>query len=121
MNKWKFSSENGNYELSFEFTEYASNGATAVLALPYFKVSSNIETAPILPRGQFYLKDWTENVLIAKALIDDKLIEPVKGAMPAPSGYIVAHVYQFTEEGLKYVENASRIFTSLRINDVDIN
>lgn len=73
---------------------------------PYTWVSVNIEHAPILPKGQFYLKDWPGNVAIAKAMIDEKLIEPVKGTAPAYSGYVVAHAYQFTEDGLKYVENA---------------
>jgi hypothetical protein len=99
------------HEVYFEFREYASNSATAVLALlsanfPYTRVSANIEHAPTLPKGQFYLKDWSDNVAIAKAMIDEKLIEPVEGTTPAYSGFIVAHAYQFTEEGLKYVENA---------------
>lgn len=106
MNEWKFSSEYENYELSFKFEVYSSTGATAVSALPYTWVSVNIEDAPILPRGQFYLKDWSGNVLIAKAMIDEKLIEPVKAAIPVQTGYVVAHPYQFTEDGLKYVENA---------------
>ena len=111
MNELKFSSDYGNYEVYFEFREYASNGATAVLAvfsgsLPYTRVSANIEHAQTLPKGQFYLKDWSENVAIAKAMIDEKLIEPAEGTTPAYSGFIVAHAYQFTEDGLKYVENA---------------
>src|SRR5947209_17538481 len=64
-----------------------------------------MEHAPTLRKGQFYLKDWSGNEAIAKAMINEKLIEPVEGAIPAPSGFIVAHAYQFTEEGLKYVEN----------------
>jgi hypothetical protein len=111
MNELRFSDGNENYEVYFEFREYASNSATAVLALlsanfPYTRVSANIEHAPTLPKGQFYLKDWSDNVAIAKAMIDEKLIEPVEGTTPAYSGFIVAHAYQFTEEGLKYVENA---------------
>lgn len=106
MNEWKFSTEYENYEQSFRFDVYSSNGATAVLYLPYTKVSVNMEDAPILPRGQFYLKDWSGNELIAKAMINEKLIEPVKAAIPAQTGYVVAHPYQFTEDGLKYVENA---------------
>lgn len=111
MNELKFSSEDKNYEVYFKFQEYASNGATAVLALLsasflYTRVSANIEHAPTLPKGQFYLKDWSENASIAKAMIDEKLIEPVQGTTPVYSGYIVAHAYQFTEGGLRYVENA---------------
>ena len=110
MNVMKFSSDNENYEVSFEFREYLSNRATLVVALtgelPYAKVSVNIEHAPTLQRGHFYLKDWSENVEIAKAMIDEKLIEPVEGTTPVYSGFVVAHAYQFTEEGLKYVENA---------------
>lgn len=111
MNKLKFTSHNENHEVYFEFQEYASNGATAVVALytasfPYTRVSANIEHAPTLQRGHFYLRDWSENVAIAKAMIDEKLIEPVEGIWPVHSGYIVAHAYQFTKEGLKYVENA---------------
>src|SRR5260221_3015047 len=111
MNKLKFSDEFGNYEVYFDFQEYASNGATLVLALlsaidPYGNVSVNIEHAPILPKGQFYLKDWSGHGPIAKAMIDEKLIEPVAGTTPAYSGFIVAHAYQFTEDGLKDVENA---------------
>lgn len=111
MNELKFSSNYENYEVYFEFQEYVSNGATVVLALfsgglSYTKVSINIEHAPTLPKGQFYFKDWSENVAIAKAMINDKLIEPVEGTMPTYSGFIVAHAYQFTEDGLNYVENA---------------
>lgn len=113
MNKLKFSSESEDYEVYFEFLEYTSNGATAVLALlsandPYTRVSANIEHAPILPKGQIYLKDWSGNIAIAKAMIDEKLIEPVEGTMPAYSGFIAARVYQFTEKGLKYVKNARK-------------
>ena len=118
MNKLKFSSEYGNYEVYFRFDNYASTGVTAVVALtssvdPYAWVSVNMEHAPILPKGQFYLKDWPGTVEIAKAMIDKKLIEPVEGTMPAYSGYVVAHVYQFTEYGLKYVVNAQEYFEDL--------
>jgi hypothetical protein len=111
MNELKISDEVGNCEVYFLFREYASNGATAVRALlseslPYGNVSVNFEDAPILPKGQFYLKDWSGDDPVAQAMIDEKLIEPVAGTTPVYSGFIVAHAYQFTEDGLKYVENA---------------
>lgn len=111
MNKLKFISHDKNHEVYFEFQEFASNGATAVLALytasyPYTRVSANFKHVPILQRGHFYLRDWSENIAIAKAMIDEKLIEPLEGISPVYSGYIVAHAYQFTKEGLNYVENA---------------
>lgn len=103
QNTWTF----GGDQVGFEFAQY-HGGATAVQAWtsygePYAKISVNIAGAPILPAGQFYLKDWNENGPIAKAMRVEGLIEPT-GAYIG-SGHNATHAYQFTAKGLAYVKN----------------
>ena len=77
MEIWTFRSSLGPVQISFTLEQYRSGGGRAVQAwehegenitTPYAVISTNIPDGPRLPAGQFFLKDWSENVEIAQAM-----------------------------------------------------
>ena len=93
MNKLKLISHDKNHEVYFEFQGVRITAsqrprlALYTASYPYTRVSANFEHVPILQRGHFSSRDWSENIAIAKAMKDEKLIEPLGKNMPAHSGY----------------------------------
>lgn len=91
--------------IRFHIRQYREGG-TAVEAWcddgVYATISVNMPDAPILPKGQFYLKDWSENASIAQAMIAEGIIEVVSPPVAAYSGFITAFAHQFTELGMQY-------------------
>ncbi|GAC1357709.1 MAG: hypothetical protein NVSMB38_40340 [Ktedonobacteraceae bacterium] len=104
---WNFQGE----ELVFQVLSYQSGGGTAVAALykdtegfaSYATISVNMPGAPTLPTDQFYLKAWSENEQIARAMLDKGLIKMVEPPVIARSGFVSAKACQFTPEGMQYV------------------
>ncbi|HEU5379948.1 MAG TPA: hypothetical protein VFV38_31385 [Ktedonobacteraceae bacterium] len=102
MTTWKFDSK----PISFYIGQYISGGGTAVEAMykgEYFlAVSAKMPHAPRLPNGQFYLKTWSENEDMTRAMIEEGIIEQVIPPVVAHSGFVTAYAYQFTKLGTKY-------------------
>jgi hypothetical protein len=103
---WNFNTE----AITFRLEQY-TYGGTAVEAWcedgPYATISVNMPDAPLLPEGQFYLKNWSENAPIAQAMIAAGIIEAVNPPVIAHSGLITATAYQFTELGRQYCNTQS--------------
>jgi len=111
MNTWKF----GPHRIYFTSSHY-SNGDTAIqawhqegtstipFAIPYARISVNIEDAPRLPEGQFFLKHWSKNTAIAAAMIAEGLIEKIAYQKVEQAEFVTAHAYQFTEKGRQYCQ-----------------
>jgi hypothetical protein len=97
----------GAEALTFRIKQYIYGG-TAVEAWcedgVYAMISVNMPDAPQLPKGQFYLKGWSENVPIAQAMIAGGIIKAVIPEVSAYSGFITATAYHFTELGMQYCE-----------------
>jgi hypothetical protein len=56
-------------------------------------ISVNVpEFAHRLGEGEFFLKDWSENSVAVKSLIDRGIIELVPDATPAHTGFVAAKV-----------------------------
>jgi hypothetical protein len=91
--------------ISLKLGKY-QNGGVAVTAHcqngPYATVSVYLPGANRLPEGAFYLKDWSENELIANYLRANGLIEPVD-AEPVKSGFVRVRAYRLTEVGKEYL------------------
>jgi hypothetical protein len=106
MTTWKFNSN----PISFYIEQYVGGG-TAVDALCrgelFLGISARMPKTPILPDGQFYLKDWTENEDIAQAMIAEGIIEAVIPSVSASSGFITTRAYQFTDLGKQYCIEAA--------------
>jgi hypothetical protein len=103
MATWKFGAE----AISFSIEQYALGG-TAVEAWdedgPYATISVKIPGAPALPEGHFYLKDWSENEPIARAMFAAGIIEAVTPSVSARSGFVTASAYRFTDFGAQYCQ-----------------
>lgn len=90
-------------EVFFDFDTYANNDTMAVelvttMGEPYATVSTNLPESEDLPDGEFFLKDWSENEPIAKALIDMGAIIPT--GKSASSGFVTAKSYKINPEYL---------------------
>lgn len=90
-------------EVFFELDNYSNNNALAVELVstdgePYAMVSVNVEESAQLPPDEFFLKDWSENEPVAKALIEMGAVIPT-GKRTA-SGFIVAKSYKINPEYL---------------------
>lgn len=90
-------------EVFFDLDTYANNDTMAVelvttMGEPYATVSTNLPESEDLPEGEFFLKDWSENEPIAKALIDMGAIIPT--GKSASSGFVVAKSYKINPEYL---------------------
>lgn len=90
-------------EVFFDLDTYANNDTMAVelvttMGEPYATVSTNLPESEDLPDGEFFLKDWSENEPIAKALIDMGAIIPT--GKSASSGFVVAKSYKINPEYL---------------------
>ena len=96
--------------ISFRETEY-NDGNKAVLItqewppenhepdpnIEEMAISVNIvEAAHVLQEGEFFLKDWSERVQLAQALIDLELVEPT--GMSVPTGYVNAPICTLTDK-----------------------
>lgn len=89
--------------LSIRLSTYG-NGNTAVEAVstegePVAVLSVNMPPYDRLPDGVFYLKDWSENAMIAAAFLASGLVEPAgTGLFPTrASGFVTADAYRFME------------------------
>lgn len=102
MTTWNLDTE----AIRFSIKQYVDGGGTAVEAWcedgPYATISVNIPDAAPLPKGQFYLKNWSENEEIAQAMIAEGIIEAVTPPVSARSGFVTANAYRFTELGMRY-------------------
>lgn len=100
---WKFGTET----ITFCTTRYRTGGA-AIEAWCfdgcYATIGVNMPDAPQLAEGQFYLKDWSENALIAQAMREEGLIEAVTPPVFAQSGFVCTAAYRFTELGRQYCD-----------------
>lgn len=90
-------------ELHFEFDNYNNNNALAVELVssdgePYAMVSVNVPESAELASDEFFLKDWSENEPVAKALVDMGAIIPT--GKRTSSGFIVAKSYKIAPEYL---------------------
>jgi hypothetical protein len=90
-------------EVHFEFDNYSNNDALAVELVsadgePYATVSVNVPGSEQLPKDEFFLKDWSENEPLAKALVDMGAIIPT--GKRTSSGFIVAKSYKISPEYL---------------------
>jgi hypothetical protein len=90
-------------QVYFELNRYRNNDALAVeLMTPmegsYAMVSVNVPESAELPKDEFFLKDWSENEPVAKALIDMGVIIPT--GKRTGSRFIVANSYKINPEYL---------------------
>lgn len=103
---WNFGTE----AITFSIDQY-TDGGTAVEAWcedgPYATISVNMPDTHLLSKGQFFLKDWSENAPLAQAMIAEGIIEPVNPPMTTQSGFITATAYQFSELGKQYCDTQS--------------
>jgi len=88
-------------EVYFKFDKYKNNDALAVELMStdgesYAMVSLNVPESAQLPKDEFFLKDWSENEPVAKALIEMKAIIPT--GKRTGSGFIVAKSYKISPE-----------------------
>src|SRR5262245_52905138 len=79
---------------------YAKDGCISVMALdatgfPFATLSVHITESCGLPKGAFYLKDWSENADLAGALIAQGVIRAVP-VPPVLVGHVLASAYRLT-------------------------
>lgn len=93
--------------ITFRLKQY-TDGGIAVEAWcedgPYATISVNMPGTPLLPKGLFYLKSWSENTEIAQAMIAEGIIVAATPEVSARSGFVTATAYQFTESGGLYCQ-----------------
>jgi hypothetical protein len=68
---------------------------------PYATVSVNLPESDLLPPGEFYMKEWSENAPITEIL---KKLELVQGTnrVPAESGFVTdIKSYIITQKGIE--------------------
>ena len=82
----------GTFNVEFVVSQYQNKGTSVVgfvveTGEPFCTLSVWVPESPILPRGAFYAKHWSENQGLVEQLLKQKLLEPVI-ATPASSGFI---------------------------------
>ncbi len=88
-------------EVHFEFDNYSNNGALAVELVttdgePYEMISVNLPDSELLPKDEFFLKDWSENEDLAKELIKKGIIIPT--GKQSFDRFIMAKSYKVSPE-----------------------
>jgi len=88
-------------EVYFQYNKYRDNNALAVELVettgePYAMISVNVPESAQLPEDEFFLKDWSENEPVAKALVEKGVIIPT--GKRTSSGFIVAKSYKINPE-----------------------
>ena len=66
---------------------------------PFATLSVNMPPYDRLPDGVFFLKDWSENVLIAASFIESGLVERADDFEERYSGFVAADAYRFVADG----------------------
>jgi hypothetical protein len=69
---------------------------------PYARLSVNLPESLDLPKNAFYLKHYSENAPVARALLDSGLIEPLNPFLypKVRTGFVEVAAYQFTEDAI---------------------
>lgn len=75
-----FTLKGNEFPVYFKFEQYDKNGSLAVELWdeegPFASVSSNLPESDTLPQDEFFLKNWGENELLAKELVDMGMVIP---------------------------------------------
>lgn len=82
------------------------NGTTAVQLLcdngePFSTVSANLPESTQLAEGEFFLRDYSEHAVLAKALLDRGIIELVTEKGRTRTGYVSVPVARLTKSFLE--------------------